>query len=80
MNVTPEYWTPARLHELRAGFGYSQSEFARVLGVSLETLKRYESEAGRHLPPNATVCRLLAFIEAAPRPIVLRLKAACAVG
>jgi transcriptional regulator with XRE-family HTH domain len=81
MNPTHEYWTPDRIRELRGKYGYTQSEFATLLGVARHTLERYEAGEGttRHLPPAAPVCRLLAILEVAPQWVGRRLRAACAL-
>lgn len=39
-----------RIKELRGGFGLSQERFARLLGVSLQTVRRWESGLTRPLP------------------------------
>lgn len=39
-----------RVHELRVRLGLSQERFARLLGVSLQTVRRWESGLSRPLP------------------------------
>lgn len=80
MNPTPDHWTPDAIRKLRDRYGYTQAEFATLLGITRHTLERYEAGQGttRHLAPAAPVCRLLAILEVAPAWVARRLRAACA--
>lgn len=50
----------ATLKQFRARCGWSQSQLAEFLGVSLNTIQRWEG--GWHMPPVAVI-RLLTLIE-----------------
>lgn len=52
-------WNIARLKAVRAAFGETQTEFARRLGVSQPTVKKWECGA----PIPEVVCKLLDRIE-----------------
>lgn len=58
-----EYWTSARIAELRHRLGLTQAAFARELGVRQQTVSEWET--GQYLPRGASL-RVLTIL-AEPR-------------
>ena len=56
-------WTPKTIRELRYNLSMSQREFARLLNVSVSTVRSWEQ--GLREPAGPTI-RLLDFVQAAP--------------
>lgn len=65
--------TPEEIRALRTHLRCNQAEFARLCGVSVETVSRWESESARHLPPNGAAESLFFLLARAPRPLVVQL-------
>ena len=52
-------WSPQRIKALRKAYGETQNEFRVRLGVSLSTLKFWETDG----PPGSIACKLLEHLE-----------------
>lgn len=77
LNLAPTPYDAARVKETRGRLGASQAVFAKLLGVSLNTVRAWEQGVNR---PSGMACRFLDEIRRDPAYWVRRLEEAVVAG